>query len=89
MKVIKWLGGLCVGCVLLMVITLSVAGTAAGVQITQEAVAAREEREQTLTNARVYAKKHCKMVGTIRDPLNKSSIQRFLYRCPAYQMMVI
>ena len=49
----------------------------------------RAEMTERVEAKRVYARKHCDLLGTVEDPKNRTSIQRQLYRCPAYQMLVI
>ena len=75
--------------VMVIAVAVAIMFCIASGSILKEDVAIRVEMEDRVQEKLLYARKHCKRVGTIEDPKNKTAVKRQLFRCPAYQMLVI
>lgn len=75
--------------VMIAALALAIAFCVASGSILKEDNAIRAQMSEQVESKRQYAKKHCTNLGSISDPKHTGSIQRQLFRCPAYQMLVI
>lgn len=89
MKVVKAFWVVTSGSVCVAALAFAFMAVIASGSILNEDVKQRMQHADDIEQSRKYVQANCKFVQRVEDPKNHTSIQRSLYRCPAYRMIVI